>query len=364
MEKETKYGVISDVHQNPGIVPMAIEVLKKLGAEKLLINGDIGSRKQTLEESQNYTAFILDSIGKSGLEAYVQPGSHETLLAFGPVLDHFSSKYSNIMDATKNRKIEQNGHQLIFLPGSDFTCGGEYQLGNDEKTPSGRIMQTLEGCFRFNDWEQYLSALNKGIVQGAFQYVNMQDLRKLATNPDKAIVVCHVPRKFDNAETCVDMAEFGEVAKNFFADIIQYKDGESQIKVFYKNGESGTVIGPKPVETFVRNQSFGEGDVFPISTAKEMADAGAPVEIKRTNRGNKDLKNLYEELGIKKAVSGHFHESGHRANDGNGNHVQEGQMVSELFWNSGHLDAGQTGILAVNDGKASYRNINLQDYLK
>jgi len=90
MANETHYGIISDVHQDPRIVPATIEVLKKLGAEKLLINGDIGNQQRTLEDSQNYVAFILDSIGKSGLESYVQPGSHETLLAFGPVMDAFA----------------------------------------------------------------------------------------------------------------------------------------------------------------------------------------------------------------------------------------------------------------------------------
>ena len=71
------------------------------------------------------------------------------------------------------------------------------------------------------------------------------------------------------------------------------------------------------------------------------------------------MKSIYEELGIRKAVSGHFHESGHRANDRNGNHVQEGTNVNELFWNSGYLDAGQTGILTIRGDEVSYQNIRL-----
>ena len=325
MVKEIKYGVISDVHSDPRIVPVAIDMLKREGAERLLVNGDIGNQQRSLEDSQRYVAFILDSIGKSRLESFVQPGSHETLLAFGPVLDHFAEEYSNIIDATKNKKVEQEGHDLVFLPGSDFLCGGEYQIGNHEQLPSGRYIQTEKGLMRFEEFEQYVGALQQGMAQGAMQYANMGDLRKLVTDPNKTIVVCHVPRKFDNLETAVDMAEFGEATEDFE----------------------------------LRGDEVKKGSVYPLPVAKQVVQAGYPVEIKRENRGNEDLRDVYEELGIVKAVSGHFHESGHRANDRNSNHVQEGQNVRELFWNSGYLDAGQTGILTVRGDEVSYQNIQL-----
>jgi hypothetical protein len=330
MANQTKYGVISDVHRDPRIVPVAIDVLKSLGAEKLLVNGDIGNHQRTLEDSRGYVTFILDSIGKSGLESWVQPGSHESLLAFGPVLDHFSQKYSNVIDATKNQKSEQRDHHLVFLPGSDFLCGGEYQIGNHEQIPSGRYIQTEKGLMQFDEFEQYVGALQKGIAQGAMQYANMQDLRKLITAPEKTIVVCHVPRKFDGLETCVDMAEFGEAMEDFN----------------------------------LQGEEVKKGSVYPIQIAPQIVQAGYPVQIRRENRGNADLKEIYEELGVRKSVTGHFHESSHRANDRMGNHVSEGQLVDELFWNSGLLDVGYTGILTVDGEKVSYQNVKLQDYLK
>jgi Icc-related predicted phosphoesterase len=329
MRNKTNYGVISDIHENPQIISPTIDILKKLGAEKILVNGDIGNHQRTLQDSQNYIAFILDSVGKSGLEAFVQPGSHESLLAYGPVMEHFSQKYSNVIDATKIPKFEQDGHDLIFLPGSDFLCGGEYSIGNNEQIPSGRYIKTQKGLMQFEEFGQYVDALQQGMVQGAMQYANMNDLRKLVTNPDKSIVVCHVPRKFDNLEHAVDMAEFGIVTKKFN----------------------------------LNGNNVERGSVFALPVAKQIVQASYPVEIKKENRGNEDLKSLYEELGITKAVSGHFHESGHRANDSYGNPVPEGKLVQDLFWNSGHLDVGQTGILTVEDGKVSYRNVRLQEHL-
>jgi len=362
MAKETKYGVISDIHWNPRIVPFALEVLKKQGVEKLLVNGDIGKHKNTLQESQNYTAEILGYIGQSGLESFIQPGSHENILAYSPVIEHFSRIYSNIIDVTKNQKIEQKDHTLVFLPGSDFLSDGEYQIGNHEKIPSGRYIHTDKGLIQFEELAHYILAVKQGLANGAMQYQNMSDLKKLVTHPDKTSVICHIPRKFNNIETCVDVAEFGEIEKPFFADIVLYEDGEEQIRVFYKNGEAGTILKPKNVASYVRNQSFSDG-IFPLKVAEKFLKAGAPIKIKKENRGNEDLKKLYEELGITKAISSHFHESGHKAHDSKGISVPENQLVSELFWNSGQLDKGQTGIITISENKIKYKNIKIQDYV-
>lgn len=330
--KETKYGVLSDIHQNPGNVPLAVNVLKELGAEKILVNGDVVNNQKTLKETQDRLAFVLDAFGKSGLESFVQPGSHETFFGYVPVLDYFADKYDNIFDVQSVGPVEENGHTLIFMPGSDRISGGQFRFGSE--FPSGRYMAIGdENQLRsFEDLSDYANALNlnKGIVQDAFQYANINDIKKFVKSSEKTIVVCHVPRKFNNLEAAVDMAEFGEATKDFS----------------------------------LNNKKIEKGSVFPIQIAREVAEAGAPVILKKENRGNEGLKNLYEELGITKAVSGHFHESGHRANDSDGNHVNEGEFTSNLFWNSGYLDIGQTGILTVRGGEVSYRNVNLKDYIK
>ena len=93
-----KYGVLSDIHSNPTIVPIAIASLKSQGAERLLVNGDVFSLQKTLQETQNQFAYVLDWLGKSGLETIVQPGSHEIFLAYESVIEYFASKYSNLIN--------------------------------------------------------------------------------------------------------------------------------------------------------------------------------------------------------------------------------------------------------------------------
>lgn len=334
MANKTNYGLISDIHKDPRIVATAIDVLKKEGTDKLLVNGDIGETQETLQDSQNYVAFVLDIIGKSGLEAYVQPGSHETFGAFSPVLDAMSERYPNLIDTIKTPSVDGKNHRLVFLPGSDWNAGGEYTIGNQQEIPTGTYIKTQEGLIKFFDFDQYIDLIQQGVAQGILHYQNMADLKGRVSDPDKTIVVCHVPRKFDNIDICVDMAYFAEKP-------------------------DGSLMPGVVVENIIRQQV---GNV-PYDVIEKIAKENN-FTFKHENSGNEDLRDLYQELGLTKAINGHFHESGHRANDSQGNAVFQGQMVAELFWNSGHLDVGQTGILTVGDGKVSYRNINLQNLVK
>ena len=333
---ETKYGMISDVHQDPRLVPVAIEALKAAGANKLIVNGDIGIHAKKLQDSQEYTAYILDCVGKSGLESFVKPGSHETIGSYEPVLDFFTQNYSNIVDVIKNPKIESGSHHLVFLPGSDWNAGGEYTFGNQDGLSTGTFIQTDNGLMGVDNYAHFINIiqnqLETGItgIQGIMHYNNMADLKNLINQPDKTVVVCHVPRRFDNVETGIDMAYFAE--------------------------NKDKAVMPGIVLENVIKKEYGN---IPFTLIKTYAKQNG-WDLKKENRGNEDLKNLYTELGITKAVSGHFHESSHRAHDSNGVPVAQNTLVDNLFWNSGHLDNGYTGILTVKDGKVSYQNIVLK----
>jgi len=364
--KETKYGMISDIHQDPRVARLAIDILKSQGAEKLLVNGDIGNRQRALKETQNYTAEILDAVGRSDLEAFVQPGSHETLGGYRPVLDYFSDKYENIFDVQNVTHVKSNGHELAFLPGSDFVSGGEYRIGSGE-LPSGDYYVDVHNKFIDPSNERELQRLNElGKLSGVTHFQNMNDLKSIINDPYKTIAVCHVPRKFDNLENGVDMAEFGMPNGEFLSIQIRYEDG-SQETVYVPDLSQGLqkqLSLSEPV-TMIGSHVCDKDSIFPKSVAESILskNPNLPIELKKENRGNEDLKRLYEEIGITKAVTGHFHESGHRANDSYGNHVNEGDFVNDLFWNSGHLDVGQTGILTIRGNQISYRNIRLQDFL-
>ena len=307
-----KYGVLSDLHEvDIKVVPITIKLLKDQGVNALVLNGDLFGERSGYKPIE-YFATVLDIAGKSGLDTFVLPGSHESVIEFEGILEVVGSKHSNLLNALEIPKVEESdGHELVFLPGSDWRPQlGGYAL--EDKLESG-LYQLPKGSHK--------------------RVTNMVDLEKLVTNPDKTIIFSHVPRKFDDVDTCVDMAYFAE------------------------NKADGSLIPGIVLENIIRSRV---GSV-PHSTIEKIANKKG-YKFKKENKGNEDLKTIFNELGIKKAVNGHFHESAHRANHLDGSKANENELTDNLFWNASYLDAGKTGLLTVNDNKVSYININMRNY--
>jgi len=264
-------------------------------------NGDIGEDEKAL-------GFFLEWSGYSGIPTIVQSGSHERIAEFESMLEYFSSKNKNILNARQVRVIDGKDHNLVFLPGSDWNVqGGQYHLAKDDKFESG-IYQTEDGIISLT---------------------NMNDLEKLVKEPEKTIVVCHVPQRFDSENT-VDTAFFAEKS-------------------------DGSLMAGHPIVNMIKQKYNTKNSEEIEKIAEKMG-----FKFKLENRGNESLKDLYTKLGITKAVSGHFHESSHRANDLKGTSVPQRTYTEDLFWNSGYADVGHCGILNVDGNKVAYENLVLR----
>jgi hypothetical protein len=322
--KETKYGFISDIHGNPKIVDIALERLLARGAQRIILNGDLGDSQEELQRSQGLVLYAIKRALETNLPVYAQPGSHESLLVYDPVVKFLKGKHNNLFDAIENKKVEFEDHDLVFIPGSDFVSGGQYMFGGKMQTGFYADDERVEDVGE---------AIGAAITDNStpLHYQNVNDLRELVTRPDRTILVCHVPRKFSNIETCVDMADFVQQGRS--------------------------VMPAEMVREDLRKE-YGQG-----MTQEQMDVIAADnnFRFRVENRGNVDLARVYEEAGVKKAVNGHFHESSHRANDRESKHVREGEYVDELFWNSGFVSGGYTGILTIReDGRVKYENIDLR----
>lgn len=323
MIDDTKYGVISDIHGNDDYLESVFDEFECNDVDELIVNGDIVDRYNTLNETQDHLAYIIGNIAEKGLRTFVQPGSHETILAYEPVVEHMKEEYSNVFDTKDLEILDKTDHDVLFLPGSDFLAGGEYKLGDE--LPTGSYVLKNDKAMKYENWQKYLQLAREDKVDGSISYKNYEDLKDIVRDPEKSVVFCHVPRKFEELENGVDMAEFGESK-----------------------------------ETFTYNgKTIGRGTVFPKQHASKLKGLGYPVELKEENRGNDGLKEVFEKLNLKKAVSGHFHESVHRAHDSQGIYVPEDEYTSELFWNSSCLKDGRAGILSVNDNEVKYHNIEV-----
>lgn len=333
----TTYGVISDLHGiDISVVPPVIQILKNEEIDALVLNGDLMGERSRLPP-QEYLATLLEIAGQSGLETYVLRGSHEEVRICEPVIAHFAQKFGNIIDALRHPKVEKKEHHLVFLPGSDWRSGGAVQQGYalDDKNKSG-IYQIKEDEISkdriSNSTDDVIdSEISRG-QEGYLCIVNMNDLQKLVSDPDRTVVFSHVPRKFNNPETAVDTAEFWETKQ--------------------------------PFQLLVEGQVCQVGTIFPGPVGYHLARQGAPIQFKRENRGNEVLKRIYEELGISKNITGHFHESAGRAHDLEGIAVEEGLFVPELFYNASCLDRLMAGVVSVTGPKVAYENVDLRKYFK
>ncbi|MBS3080943.1 hypothetical protein J4221_05705 [Candidatus Pacearchaeota archaeon] len=233
---------------------------------------------------------------------------------------------------------------------------GEYQIGNNENIPSGKYIMTEEGLIRFDSLDEYLRVLGDRRIKGAMQYINMYDLKKHVTNPEGTIMVCHIPRKFDSLEG-VDVAHFFESR--------EYERGKDE---YESKGVFPVSIFNPDIARRDNTPVYSIGDNIKAEMWKRGSEKLRVLVEQKTNRGNNDLKKIYDESGLTDLglafPSAHFHESSHRAHDKDGNPVVENTFVRGLYWNSGCLDQRLFGMLHVNEYKVSYQNVNLRDYLR
>jgi len=359
MAQRVNYGIISDIHENPYIVHRAINKLIIEGVDKLILNGDICPHGGDLQESADISEALLTTVAKQGLETYVQPGSHESILIYEPTIERISTNYSNMINTIGCQKIEEANHHLVFLPGSDINItGGEYTLGN-ENMPTGRYAGDDSSQFvPIKNWREIYKSLKNG--KPVLHYHNINDLTNLVTHPEKTVVICHVPRKFPDLEQGIDMAEFGLVEEDF--EIWTVGRGEDEIYSRYVYKESDLELRSlleRDGFKLIESGRIHKGSIYPINSAERILNVrqDLPIVLKKENRGNVSLGDLYDKLGITKAVSGHFHESTHRACNRLGSHVPEDTYVKELYWNAGHGDRGHFGLLTVEGEEVKYRNV-------
>jgi hypothetical protein len=300
----TKYGIISDAHRSrPDEVAHAIEYFADKNIDAVVLNGDIIG-DQSGASDVHYFGGLVSFLGLTKLDAYIMPGSHETSKLSGI---KFGENSKNVRFVDEVLKVEKEDHDIIFMPGSDWRAG--------QATIRGYALE--RGDFETGEY-------------GPLRKINMNDLTDYVKRPEETVLFSHIPRKFDNVDTGVDRAYFAEslIGRGLVPGIV--------------------------LEIMIKQEVRG--------ASREQLDQIARLkgyEFKNENRGNEDLKEILEDLKIKKNITGHFHESAHRAHDAECNPVEEGKTTDELFWNASYSDDAKFGILTVKGPKVKYENIRL-----
>ncbi|MBW3018018.1 metallophosphoesterase, partial [Candidatus Woesearchaeota archaeon] len=310
-KRNLQIGVVADLHGKLDAARNFAKYFLKHPVDAIVLNGDLSEFG-----NENSVRDVLRCFSKIKCPIYVIPGSHESKAQYDKIKD---VRKKNVVDCNKmsNRKQKLDGYDLVFLPGSDFLTGAaQFKLLNGRKEiKSYREIQKL--------YKRYEGRVLK------FSF--LEDLFRFVKNPEKTIIISHVPPLF-NKLNAIDVARFGKVLRKF-----KIKNIKSEMLMDYVL-MNGPIIEP--------------GHVFTADITKEFRKHKYPVKLVVANRGNKNLATVIKMLKVTKMICGHFHESGRKGNDCKGKFVKPNKRVKELFYNPGPGFEGNGGIYAVHDGEA------------
>lgn len=365
MSRKVVYGVISDVHSRTENLEEAIFIFERQKVDKIIVNGDLGNTSEEIYKN-------VKILSETNIETYIQPGGHERFMDYYDVLNYGFPRKSNLVDIINyhSNRIENSDHALVFLPGSIWNAkDGGFLLGKRNietgeyilvpyinKDQYARLIQNQEakGIIKYNvlgpsnelkkgryiavpfrEEEQFLILKEKENAKSIIYYQNINDLEKLVKDPETDIIISHVPRKFNSLNFCVDVAQYAETRDKKIVSR-SYAEADA-INYILKNTD---------------NFNPNEKDI------KKTVTEILGYTFKEDNRGSQEMKEIFEKLGIKKAINGHFHESAHRANDLKENHVPENEWIDELYWNASAVVRGRIGILEVLSNEVMYKNLH------
>ena len=291
--QELTLGILSDFHTELTSTKTLIEQIMLHNPDAIILNGDLGDPKQGKKIKQ-----IFKIVSRFKGLIFVQPGSHEDQKSYYEAL----KSYPKFIDCTKQQKHTIKGYDLIFLPGSDIgITGAEFKILS---RPLKNLKKELKFFF-------------------------LQDLKKLITDPEKTILIAHIPPRCITPNG-IDFAFFGKVKQAFIG----------------LNEKNMPIIQSE------------KGSIFPLSYGLHLKMQGFPIKIVQQNVGNIGLAKLLEEKKITKFICGHIHESGQKAIDTKENLVKEKTWSKELWYNVGAASEGYAGIVKLNKDLMQYKNIN------
>lgn len=307
-----KLGAISCLHGNLKSSRKFAAYFKKASVDAVVLAGDIPSAKN---QKKSLTK-VLQIFSKINKPIFVLPGSHESAEVYDKVVRKFAKQ---IIDCTKKQKTTLSGYDLVFLPGSDWLSGEGSCVLKDSRT-----------IFRGKSAKEITKYYKVKKVKLFF----IRDLKKLVKRPKSTILISHIAPRFTK-KTAIDVARFGKVKKGRFKIA---KADEKALK-----------------EVILLWKGLIKETVFSYAEAIRLKKKGYPFAILRTNVGNAFLMKMVRKLNISKAICGHIHETGGRANNLKGNPVKQGKWSKELFYNC----AGKAGIVEFKNNLARYKNVKV-----
>ncbi len=239
---------------------------------------------------------VLTAISSTRIPIIAFPGSHEPAKDY----DRALRKHKCIIDGITTRRITIKGYDLVILPGSS--------------------VNVPHGSFRIAESKRRLRKQHRLFV--------IKDLARFIHNPARTIVLCHDPPRCSN--NGIDVAYSGVVQRTF---LIATKQGIA---------------------------AYGRGEIVPQPVASRLARKGCPIKVAHRNVGIKELRTFLRNKRIPFFACGHIHEAGQRAITAAGKALTQGRWSPSVWYNAAAAVNGNGGILIIDDGKGTYKNIRVK----
>lgn len=309
-----KLGVVACLHGNLGNVRKFAARFRKENIDAVALVGDIGSD----EKQKQSLVKIIKIFSNIKKKVFVMPGNHEQLRAYYSALKKFK-KNKNIVDCTKNPKIDFCGQKFVFLPGSRLSSA----------TGAGfRILTNRKYLKRFKLFVKSHKKHFSGRVKPTF----LSDFTKYFS--ERAVLMAHSPIKF-NTKNAIDVADYLEATKNFIIPKKLSNIHEKDLHIVSKDS------------------------IFSYEIYKDLLKAKLPIKRQIKNVGDDVLKKLLKKYKISKFICGDIHEAGGRANDWKGRQVKQNKFSKELFFNCAAGKDGRAGIVEFLNDEARYRMVRV-----
>jgi hypothetical protein len=337
--QETKYGIISTVYDHREFYEKILIEMMSEKVSAIILNG--------ISPIKEIASYAIKTAAKTDLPIITIP-YEETFTEYYKAIGQARTKHKNIIDSVTNQYIKQNGHEILFLPGTTDPFQSQFVLSTEKETGL-YYYKEKEAKKKCSDTRNILKKINKDQIEKIFKcqklsqnIYSIQDIESLAGKikaPERTTIISPRPREFPNPTHSIDLEMFFKTDETEIYTLSQL--AQTIISTYSEPGFEIT-----PTEAFEEiNDMIKEGDITPVYL----------------NDGDEILRNITEKYGVTKTIASSPAASSHIAHTNNNIGIPENVLSTELHYNTGIAEEGLAGILYLKDDKAAYKNITLKE---
>ncbi|MFP4567509.1 MAG: hypothetical protein ACLFN8_01050 [Candidatus Woesearchaeota archaeon] len=276
------------------------------------------SKEKRGYDYEDYMANTIEQLAKTQKEVYINPGRSERYSEYERVISTLQTKYSNIIDTTKNTVIKKQNHELAFIPGM--------MLDDPFIENAGFVI----------DKSYDTQICEKDTKEGKLEWLifGLQTLTDKIKNPEK---------------TTIFTSEMPQFKTNKGIDIY---------KLWKLQNDLILTVYDINIET---DQKYEKGLIFDEFEAGIIAQAGGKLKPEFENVGDLFLREYFESLGLKKILI-NMPQQVLKGHDWDEKIAQTRKEYKDLVCVPSNMQDLIAGLINLNENKIAYSPLAFETY--